>query len=463
MADDIDFDSQNSDVVEQILSLLPPKTLMRFKLVSKWWYALISNPRFVEKHLSNSNNNMSTCVFIKRLALKEDTDTKETQTVFSLLSFCNGNDDDINDGDMDSFLTGVEDMDIPSPMTSLNTSRGESLEIVGHCNGIICLRISRTSKVFLWNPAIREVKLLPPEPYLPAWPRTWSSPADFPKDVVYMPEFSDDPAFGYDPELKDYKVLEIGFSAAYREGENYLIYPPRAVVYTRGTDSWREINTDTLETETTNLWPTTFQMYFKGTCYWLGREQLKEVNIYSFMEEQYIRELIISFDMSGEVFHDILLPNELLFPEYRITVWNESIALFCLRDSDDADSSNLLHYSDASDAAYFQSFEIWVMDGFGGVEGSWTKHLTVELKEPPSQRILPFWLTQRTLVLWNDELLMVSPNRCIVCYNLSSKRFKYLPIQSGSKDYEAVAVVYQPSIVSVMGDNELQRREHLAI
>lgn len=165
--------------------------------------------------------------------------------------------------------------------------------------------------MFLWNPAIREVKLLPPEPYLPAWPRTWSSPADFPEHVVYVPDFSDDPAFGYDPKLKDYKVVEIGFSAAYddHEGVNTLMYPPRAVVYTRGTDSWREINTDSLETETTNLWPATFQMYFKGMCYWLGREQVKEVKFYSLMEEQYIRELIISFDMSREVFYDIMLPD----------------------------------------------------------------------------------------------------------------------------------------------------------
>ncbi|XP_062021129.1 F-box/kelch-repeat protein At3g23880-like [Rosa rugosa] len=456
--------AQNSDVEEKILSLLPPKTLMRFKLVSKRWYALISNPRFVDKHLSNFNsmhNNPSTSVFIKRLVVNED--TKESETVFSLLSFSNCSDDDSNDGgEPASFLLGVEDMEIPFPMTSLDTNRGESLEIVGHCNGIICLSISRSTKVFLWNPAIRELKLLPPEPYLPHWTRTCSTAADYPKDVVTMPFFSDDPVFGYDPLLQDYKVVEIGFQGAYREEDNYVFHPPLAAVYTRGTNSWREISTDSLETETTNLWPGNFQMFFNGMCYWLGREQLKEGSIYDYMEEEYVRKLIISFDMSREVFHDILLPYELINPPC-ITVWKESIALFNLRDSDDADSSNLLPYSDASDAAKFECLDIWVMDGFAGVGYSWTKHLTLELREHPSQSISSLWWDQTTLVMWNHELLMVSPNRSIVCYNLSSRRLKYLPIQSGSKDREAVAAVYLNSIVSVVGDKKLQSRENVAM
>ncbi|KAK9930465.1 hypothetical protein M0R45_027502 [Rubus argutus] len=92
------------DLVEKILSILPPKTLMRFKCTSKEWYALINNP-------------------------------------------------------------SVEDIKIPLSMI-LKTS-GESLGIIGHCNGIICLLLVDSFQVILWNPAIQEFKLLPPLPFLP--------------------------------------------------------------------------------------------------------------------------------------------------------------------------------------------------------------------------------------------------------------------------------------------------------
>ncbi|KAK9919987.1 hypothetical protein M0R45_028556 [Rubus argutus] len=107
----------DEDVVERILSVLPPKTLMRFKCVSKRWYGLITNPRFVSMHLSNSvNNNLSTtCVLLKRLVHKGTNTTSETQEAFSLLKFRNDIDiDNDNGGEHEhehSYLSGVEDIE----------------------------------------------------------------------------------------------------------------------------------------------------------------------------------------------------------------------------------------------------------------------------------------------------------------------------------------------------------------
>lgn len=156
--------SIDQDVVEQILLLLPPKTLMRFKCVSKRWYALITNPRFVAKHLSCSkHNNLSTAsVLLKRLVSKEAEDDDKPEMVFSFLKFRNNID---NDGEHahdqhNSYFLGVEDVENP-PKTS-----SELLHVVGHCDGIICRHVFYTCEVILWNPAIHESKLLPPEPCL---------------------------------------------------------------------------------------------------------------------------------------------------------------------------------------------------------------------------------------------------------------------------------------------------------
>ncbi|KAL6176735.1 hypothetical protein ACLB2K_053368 [Fragaria x ananassa] len=121
-------------------------------------------------------------------------------------------------------------------------------------------------------------------------------------------------AFGYDPNSEGYIVVKIG--SAYpidreHDDDGYCIYyPPKAIIYTHlgtGSDSWREIKTCSLETETTFLWPETFQMYFKNVCYWTGHEQHKELHVFEEQEEQFIGNVIIFFDPVDEVFHDIIV------------------------------------------------------------------------------------------------------------------------------------------------------------
>ncbi|KAM5575207.1 hypothetical protein ABKV19_014246 [Rosa sericea] len=415
------------DVVKQILSTLPPKTLIRFKCVSKRWYALITDPRFVAKHLSNSmhNNLSTTSVLLKRSVCKDTREAEEPEMVFSFLKFRN----DIANGgehahEEHSYFSEVEDVEIP-----LKTS-SESLQIVGHCDGVICLVDLTGDEVFLWNPAIQESKLLPPNPYLQGY------------GFYYYAV-----AFGYDPKSKGYKVVKIGCPCPIgreRDDNGYYIYDPyKAVLYTHmGTDSdsWREIKTCSLETQTTILWPETFQMYFKNVCYWTGQEQHKELHAYEvdYPEDQFIGKVIIFFDPVDEVFHDMLFPdcfydgNEFFFG-MSLLVWNESISLFGLQNT----LSKL-----------GVSFGIWVMDELGGPKGAWTKHIAFELTEKP----LAF-LNSVEILLADTE----DTNGRVIFYNLSTKKLNHLPIQSVRDDYKAV--VYVNSIVSVLGGNRLGRRD----
>ncbi|XP_068323267.1 uncharacterized protein [Pyrus communis] len=303
-----------------ILSTLPPKSLMRFKCVAKWWHALINDPTFVDKHLSHSLlDDQSTRVLLKRMLVPstEDPNRDKFQSVFSVLTFDNVIVDD-DDGVVHkcSTLSGIEDFDVPLAM-SLEIGDDQSFHVAGHCNGIICLARPNSTKV-----------------------------------------------------------------------------------------------------------------YFKGICYWIGSEQQKEfVHFYDAgrQEEEKIRRVIVLFDMSREVFHDILLPHEMLeFNDFEgigiqmcLKVWNESIALFRL-------NYNTFEGGDTL------PFEMWLMDddsrgGANNEGGVWTKHFAAKI---PWFSMSPL-LLQNTSAMWkSNEVLMVEENGGIVCYNLGTKKLKNLPIQS---------------------------------
>ncbi|BFG24445.1 hypothetical protein CerSpe_107190 [Prunus speciosa] len=455
-----------NDILLQILSCLLPKTLTRFKCVSKWWCALISSPEFVVKHVqhnSDPDNNIlsssSTCtVLLRRLLVDdlvcesrphteprkhiihgiEDQDTKSV--VFSVLNFCsyccNANSDNCHSDNSDPlrFLSSFEDMD----MTNLKQplfGEENTFRIVGHCDGIICVQLN-AAEVLLWNPAIHEApKLLPPEPCLDV--DIGSSMRDMSRAL----------GFGYDPKTNDYKVVDIGYpgNETYGDGGNDLIiYTPKPVVYSLGTDTWKEIATGSLETETTNLWPEDFQFYLKGMCYWVGHEQSKLIDGWGDMLVEELRDVIISFDMRDEVFHDILLPHvyglsPTIFYNIRLLLWNhKSVALFgcCGWGRND------------------ESFGIWVLhEEFGNrpnnnyYNATWTKHHAFDLT-----------LTHKPLAFWKSDEILLAPistdrYQSLVSYNLHTKASSQcLPILGVSDGF--AAVIYMPSMVSVLGFNK---------
>ncbi|XP_068323265.1 F-box/kelch-repeat protein At3g06240-like [Pyrus communis] len=326
---------------------------------------------------------------------------------------------------------------------SLEIGDDQSFHVTGHCDGIICLARPNSTKVLLWNPAIQEFRVLPTETYIPDWfdEASLRDPHPWWLDMPYMPltdRFHDVLGLGYDPKSKDYKVVKIGFSCSELHGgtQHLIIHP--------------------------------LKVYFKGICYWIGSEQQKEfVHFYDAgrQEEEKIRRVIVLFDMSREVFHDILLPHEMLeFNDFEgigiqmcLKVWNESIALFRL-------NYNTFEGGDTL------PFEMWLMDddsrgGANNEGGVWTKHFAAKI---PWFSMSPL-LLQNTLAMWkSDEVLMVENNGGIVCYNLGTKKLKNLPIQSAVRTIpifppppsyfpECKAnhspVVYVKSIVSVTEGN----------
>ncbi|CAN6681256.1 unnamed protein product [Malus baccata var. baccata] len=403
----------------KILLTLPPKTLMRFKCVSKWWFALINNPGFVSKHLSNSaNNNLTTIhVFLARLVVQRQheeeeeeeeeenpkcnstTKKEETPEVLSILGFCKDDDNTDDEHSNSCSLVGVQDIIIPQSFIQKIGVPEQPFCILGHCNGIVLL--SSDSSLVLCNPGIGEFNRIPDEPCLPLWP------LDLPDDhdgQEHM-ETGFHIGFGYDPVSNECKVVT--FTTYFQEVDEdcrTFLSRHRAVVYTTGCDFWEELNTDSLETETTLFWPEYFQMPFKGMCYWLGYEQDKELFPFDAVEHRFRANggLIISFDTSREVFH---------------------VAFFALG---------------VNDRRYPEPYEMWVMDD--DFKGAWTKHFTIEGTDDQIRRSSP-------VVLWGDECLMVDSDGHVVFFNLCTKKLKHTSIETVDNNI----VVYVNSIVSVMG------------
>ena len=126
------------ELIVEILSWLPVKTLMRFRCVSKTWKSLIFNSYFVKLHLERTSRNMQVLLKLK------DEDDDEPCT---LASFCST-----------SSL-------IQNPASSFDDSHQHPFaplkSILGSCNGLFCLHDSlfvdecEEHWVRFWNPATK--------------------------------------------------------------------------------------------------------------------------------------------------------------------------------------------------------------------------------------------------------------------------------------------------------------------
>ncbi|CAI9117931.1 OLC1v1019423C1 [Oldenlandia corymbosa var. corymbosa] len=135
------------ELIIEILTWLPAKTLVKFRCVSKSWRALISTPNFIKAHLGNSSKRddyahhrvLFRCKkrFGKISVLQNDT------RYFALAPAMFG---DVN--------TPVESTPVEDPV--MNSS--EAI-IVGASNGIVCVCVK--GDIFFWDPTIRKFKELP--------------------------------------------------------------------------------------------------------------------------------------------------------------------------------------------------------------------------------------------------------------------------------------------------------------
>ncbi|CAA0821223.1 Unknown protein [Striga hermonthica] len=185
------------DIIAEILSRLPVKSLVRFKCVSKSWRALISGDQFVRAHLR----------------ISKDSPNFTGQKIIATILLPSGG---LKQVDLRTLLHGPHADATESRFPMKNP--GNSVRIVGCCDGLVCLAVD--GKQFsLWNPCTGNYKKLP-------------EVDDDNMNCLFISKYG----FGFDYGSCDYKVLGImtGFSGPNR-------YQIMAKVYNLKADSWKKV------------------------------------------------------------------------------------------------------------------------------------------------------------------------------------------------------------------------------
>ncbi|XP_074326237.1 F-box protein CPR1-like [Apium graveolens] len=276
-----------AEIITDIFSHLPVKSLLRFRCVSKRLCSLIDSPYFIKYHLNQS--------------LISKPNSHQT-----IISVCNYK------------IYSINELD-PYRHTLLNQF---CHEIVGSCNGLLCLLLGQ--KIYLFNPSTRERKLLP----------------GLRPDRACRPEVY---GFGYDCVNDDYKVISI---------RQHLKKPEREfMVYSLKSNLWRRIED----------FPYVFSsvrgpigcvrdqsVLVNGALHWL-------VTLRSESEDT----RVVSFDLATEEYGLIQLPEFLDWKLKSLMKVGELGGRLCL-------------YCELRRLDY--NLDVWVMNSYG-VKDSWTRLL----------------------------------------------------------------------------------------
>uniref|UniRef100_A0A7N2R7G8 F-box domain-containing protein n=1 Tax=Quercus lobata TaxID=97700 RepID=A0A7N2R7G8_QUELO len=327
---DLSYEILPDDVVFDILTRLPVKSLIRFRCVSKSWYATITSRIFITRHLNfnlnlklSSKNNHNGYLLCK-------SDNELCTLVYN----------------SDRTLTEVSRFQIP--LWGAN--------MVDYCNGIFFLYSYVNPTIYLWNPSIQMFKTIDATRFRPFT-------MDYFDSVVF--------GFAYLAEISDFKILRI---VSYKGFDEEKAPPAEAEVYTLSTDSWRTV--EILVESVPNIryilavQPNSC-LFFNGALHFIACTLGNDDNSF-----------ILSFDVNDEIFRDIKLPENYLdglgpnsdHHVHQLVVFKGSLALVVIGPDDDVDEDEDEEEEEDDDDEPDTSniCLIWVMREYGVVE-SWTK------------------------------------------------------------------------------------------
>ncbi|XP_047326053.1 F-box protein CPR1-like [Impatiens glandulifera] len=238
-----------NEILTNIFSRLPVKSLLRLKCLSKFWLAQISSPSFIKMHLTSPVQTKNLLLFL------------ENQDIFQV--------------DFDSLEDGSVVQLAEVDYIPLICSHAE-VEFCGSCDGLICMANAKNADyVVLWNPSTRECFNLD------------STCIDNPDDAV-----SEECIYrlGYDKINDDYKVVRLAFYLKELFGKpDYEVK-----VYSMKTDSWHT-------SEKFPYYPSTESIgnsVAGGAMHWISDMKLDSQN----------KRMIVAFDFRTEKYRVISPP-----------------------------------------------------------------------------------------------------------------------------------------------------------
>ncbi|CAN0845962.1 F-box protein At3g07870 [Linum grandiflorum] len=341
-----------------ILTRLPPKSLLRYLSVSKSFHSLITTPTFISAHTNHS----------RRKLLLRHYSWSHTKELFT-----------IHDPDY-SFFSRRQEEELDFGFRSY----AKYFEIVGSVNGLLCLcdthRVN-SHTVFLWNPTIRKSVVLPPPS------------VDFKRVSNFVH------GFGFDLVTRDYKVVKVTYP-------HFTVSSPEIEIYELSKNSWRR-RTTKRDDQTTPynrdrvISELSGQAFLKGAIHWVGYSNRAE-----------FRGLgIVAFDLGREGFRELKLP-ECLSELSTLEVW--------LMPAEESEELSLVEYYGGGGGGrrnqwvQYGGCGVWVMEEYG-VESSWVKRFNVEAVDGGVGKALRLRKKKDGESAAAPPLLMVSSGGEVVC------------------------------------------------
>ncbi|XP_026428655.1 F-box/kelch-repeat protein At3g06240-like [Papaver somniferum] len=169
------------EIQEDIILRLPVKSISRFKSVCKSWCRYINSPTFIKHHLVRTSKNPRIMI---RDAIRGD-----GTNPFYIVDY-----DSISSGLSSRKCEPVARLNYPVSVN--NGVRNPYVDIVGSCNGLLCVIAPVCDTPIIWNPSTTEYKeiILPPPDNHLRW-------------VSY--------GFGYDRKINDYKLVCLSWEEVY--------------------------------------------------------------------------------------------------------------------------------------------------------------------------------------------------------------------------------------------------------
>ncbi|XP_058739569.1 F-box/kelch-repeat protein At3g23880-like [Vicia villosa] len=367
------------ELISEILSRLPVKTLMQIKCVCKSWKTLISDPAFAKLHLQRSPKNTHFLLIPEWSMPDEDWDC-------SVVPFT------------------VTDL-IESPLLIIGNYRLRCItisydhrshyrlrnmdcwKIVGSCNGLLCLiggsdplAIENQTWFRFWNPATR----------------TLSEKLGY-LSLANSYRFT----FGYDVSTDSYKVLAFSTN--------------KVKVFSLSDNVWKNI--ECFPSVPFGLHPSSLRypfvnngVYISGTINWLTIRNKTEYEWNDITIEQFV---IVSLDLATETYQELLPPRG--FVEVPPVEPSVNVLMDCLCFSHRAKGTH---------------FVIWKMMEFG-VRESWTLFLRISFQSLRIYHGIDDWLAYGSQLFLFPLYFCDSSDTLIIASN-----------QGGDGFYNQHAIVY---------------------
>ncbi|KAI9087219.1 hypothetical protein K1719_030854 [Acacia pycnantha] len=273
-------------------------------------------------------------------------------------------------------------------------------KIVGSSNGLLCVKTDRFQYSFLlWNPAIKEVKMVPE--------------TDFRLDFISYGSYTI--GFGFCPSFNDYRIVVPFFEHDYFE---------MVKVYSLRSNSWKEVK------HRVDACGIFYSVTVNGVMFWWGHKKIEKDHGEHHWGDFDV--VIFSFDLATEVWTVIPMPEHHSSTVYHnVMVYEGKLAfVFCTEDFEHS------------------AIHMWVMKegvGASGKTWNWTKKFT---SNPyPYSGLVPIPKT-----MWGNEIfcrIWDSKSTNTVLFNPTTEKFKKLKISKCDDQHQIFNFV--ESLVSVGG------------